>query len=259
MELIVIGSSSSGNSVAVRCDGGVLLIDAGFSLRTIRERLASEGVGLDELRGLLVTHEHADHARGAGRFLRLKGAGVAANEGTAAALRTHFGLQGVRPLKDGELAEVGPFGIRPIRVPHDSADCSAFEVRVGDLRLLYATDLGHVPAAVVEAGASCDAAVFESNHDRAMLWGGSYPQFLKERIAGGRGHLSNDQSAEAIARMAKGKLRHVVLAHLSERNNRPERALETVRAGLRNGAPLDGYSVRVEAAPKDGPMRVTVR
>lgn len=242
--------------MAVRSDEGVLLVDAGFSLASVRKRLEEAGVGMEEVRGLLVTHEHADHARGTSRFLRLKGATVAANEGTAAALRSGMGLEGVRPLPDGLAATVGGFRIRPIRVPHDSADCSAFEVVVDGRRLLYATDLGSVPERLVEAGARSDVAVFEANHDRAMLWAGPYPQFLKERIAGGRGHLSNELAGEAIARMARGRLRHVVLAHLSERNNRPDQAVAAVRACLRRRAALSAYSVAVQAAPKVGPMYV---
>lgn len=256
MELVVLGSSSSGNCVAVRSDAGVLLIDAGFALGSVRRRLGEAGVGLEEVRGLLVTHEHSDHARGAGRFLRLKGAEVAAGEGTAEALRSGLGLQGVRPLPGGRGSSVGGFRVRPIRVPHDSADCSAFEVVSDGFRLLYATDLGAVPEELVEAGVRADVAVFEANHDRKMLWEGRYPQFLKERIAGGRGHLSNEQAGAALSRMARGRLRRVVLAHLSERNNRPEKAVAQVRAAIRGRARLSAYSVTVEAAPKDGPLVV---
>lgn len=254
----MLGSSSSGNSVALRSDGGVLLVDAGFSLASVRKRLGAAGVGLDEVRGLLITHEHSDHARGASRFLRMRGATVAANTGTAAALRADLGLEGVRPLADGQAATVGGFRVRPIRVPHDSADCSAFEVAADGRRLLYATDLGSVPEALVEAGRRADVAVFEANHDREMLWAGPYPQFLKERIAGGRGHLSNELAGEAIAKMARGRLRHVVLAHLSERNNRPQQAVASVKAALRRRAGLSAYSVTVEAAPKVGPLAVSI-
>ncbi len=255
----MLGSSSSGNSVALRSDEGVLLLDAGFALSSVRGRLEAAGVGLGEVRGLLVTHEHTDHARGVGRFLRLKGATVAANRGTAAALRASFGLEGVRTVQSGRVTSVGGFAVRPIPVPHDSADCSAFEVVADGKRLLYATDLGAVPAAIVEAGKRADVAVFEANHDRTMLWAGPYPQFLKERIAGGRGHLSNELAGEAVAKMARGKLRHVVLAHLSQKNNRPERAVAAVRSALRKRAGLSAYSVSVQAAPKDGPMMVDIR
>lgn len=242
----------------VIADEGGLLIDAGFSMKETRKRLAVEGLTLDRVSALLVTHEHSDHASGLGKFVRHEGLPVAANEATAAAVHSTFGVDGVRPLADGAPVDLGPFRVRPIRVPHDSADCSAYEVEVEGKRLVYATDLGAVPEELLRAGKRSDLVVLEANHDRDMLWNGTYPKFLKERITGGRGHLSNEQAAEAAARMATGgRLRKLVLAHLSKENNRPETALAAVRKGLRAGGGLGAFEVEVHAAPKDGPARFT--
>ena len=115
-----------------------------------------------------------------------------------------------------------------------------------------------MPQALLDEGMRADFAVIESNHDRAMLWGGTYPKFLKERIAGGRGHLSNEQAAEAIVRWSGGRLRKVLLGHLSEANNDPALAVKCVEAALRKRAGLRAYGVKVEAAPRDGPLRIAL-
>ena len=256
MELVVVGSSSAGNSMMLVADEGALLIDAGFSMKEIRSRLGQEGLGLDKVVALLITHEHSDHASGVGRFLRHDKLTVAANAATAAAVRATFGGDGVRPLEDDKVVRFGPFAVRPIRVPHDSADCSGFDIEVQGRHLVYATDLGAVPETIVKAGARADLVVLESNHDREMLWSGTYPKFLKERIGGGRGHLSNEQAGEAAAKMATGRMRKLLLAHLSKENNRPEVALDGVRKGLHGKGALSAFEVEVHAAPKDGPLRV---
>jgi phosphoribosyl 1,2-cyclic phosphodiesterase len=258
MEIVVVGSSSAGNSMLLCADEGALLIDVGFSMKEVRARLARHGASLDTLKAVLITHEHSDHASGVGRFLHARGATVAANAATALAIHHTFGADGVAPLEVGQARQFGPFKVTAIRVPHDSADCCAFEVEVDGRRLLYATDLGAVPEELIQAGARCDCVVLESNHDRSMLWAGSYPKFLKERIAGGRGHLSNEQAGEAVARMAGGPLKKVVLGHLSVENNRPQLAVDAVRSALRRRAGLAGFSVEVVAAPKDGPQKIAI-
>jgi phosphoribosyl 1,2-cyclic phosphodiesterase len=258
VEIVVVGSSSAGNSMMVLADEGALLIDAGFSLKEARARLSAEGLSLDHVKAVLVTHEHSDHASGLGKFVRRAGLAVAANAATAAAVRTTYGLDGLTALADGASVRFGPFAVRPLRVPHDSVDCSGYEIAADGRRMVYATDMGSVPDAFVDAGSRADFAVVEANHDRAMLWGGSYPKFLKERIAGGRGHLSNEQAGEAVAQMAKrGRLRKVLLAHLSEENNRPETAVAAVVKALRAKGGVSGFDVEVHAAPKDGPARLS--
>ena len=237
-------------------EGDALLIDAGFSRKETERRLGEAGASLDRVAALLVTHEHADHASGLGRFLRRSGLKVASNAATAAAIHRTFGADGVLPLAAGVWTAFGTFEVRAIEVPHDSAGCTGFEVKAGGKRLVYATDLGGVPTELQAAGAKADAVVLEANHDRKMLWEGSYPQFLKERIAGGRGHLSNEQAASALAAMAGGRLKKVVLAHLSVENNRPQVAVEAVTRELRRGGRLAAFDMEVVAAPKDGPVRI---
>ncbi len=238
-------------------DEGALLLDAGFPMKEVRSRLARRGESFEKLKAVLITHEHSDHARGLGRFLR-GGAPVAASAPTASAIHRTLGADGLTALEVGTARRFAAFAVRPIRVPHDSVDCCAYEVEADGRRLLYATDLGAVPEELVEAGARCDCVVLESNHDRSMLWAGSYPKFLKERIAGGRGHLSNEQAGEAIARMAGGRLKLVVLAHLSVENNRPRLAVDAVKGALKRRAGLSGFGVEVVAAPKDGPLSIPV-
>ena len=258
MEIVVLGSSSAGNSMLLRADEGALLFDAGLSLKEVRRRLSAQGIGLEDLEGVLLTHEHADHARGVGRFLRTRGLRVASNGATARAVRDTFGADGVEALPEGGATKFGAFNVRALPVPHDSADCCAFAVEAEGRRVLYATDLGAVPESLLEEGRRADFAVIESNHDRGRLWSGSYPKFLKERIAGGRGHLSNDQAAEAVVRFAGGPLKKVLLAHLSVENNEPALAVKAVEDALRGRAGLSAYGVKVEAAPRDGPVAVAL-
>jgi len=256
IELIVLGSSSSGNATLLRAGGQALLIDAGFPAKEIAARLSQVGVDMAEVQGVIVTHEHADHARGLGKLLHRTRFRAAANQATAGALFHTFGVKGVHGLPEGEAQDVAGFRVRALRVPHDSADCAGFEIAFEGFHMVYATDLGSVPTEFVEAGRRSDLAVLEANHDERMLWDGGYPQFLKERIAGGRGHLSNAMAGEAVAAMAGPRLRRVVLAHLSKENNRPETALKAVRHAIRKSAGLAGFNLEVEAAPNDGPLRV---
>jgi phosphoribosyl 1,2-cyclic phosphodiesterase len=258
IELIVLGSSSSGNATLLRAGGQSLLIDAGFPAKELAARLSKAGVDLTEVQAVVVTHEHADHARGLGKLIHRARFRAAANEATAKALFHTFGIKGVHPLPEGAADQVGGFSVRALRVPHDSADCAGFEIAFEAFRMVYATDLGSVPVDLIDAGRRADLAVLEANHDERLLWAGSYPQFLKERIAGGRGHLSNARAGEAVAAMAGPRLRRVVLAHLSEENNRPETALKAIRHAIRKSAGLAGFNLEVEAAPKDGPFRVSM-
>lgn len=232
MRLVVLGSGSRGNAIVVEDAGVRLLVDAGFGVRTLAERLRSASIDPASIDALLLTHEHGDHACGAAAAVRRWGWPVLASAGTLAALPALAGAS-CTSMTPGTSCLMGTWSIEATRIPHDAAEPVAFVVALPTGgRVGIAHDLGHVPAALRAAFTGLDAVVLEANHDPALLRAGPYPPVVQARIAGATGHLSNGQAAEALGGMAHAGLRHVVLAHLSEQTNTPAHAREAVRAAL---------------------------
>jgi len=202
--------------------GGHLLVDAGFSWREIKARARRAGFHLGSVAALVLTHEHADHVRGL-RTLYRRGTPIIASPGTLRALGHRF--RRAVPL-NGEV-EIAGLRILSFPVPHDAHDPRGIILELDGVRAAIATDMGEVPPPVLGALVGCKALVFEANHDLELLLTGPYPWPLKLRILGPRGHLSNDAAGSALAELAGGA-RAVFLAHLSQENNRPSLALETV-------------------------------
>jgi phosphoribosyl 1,2-cyclic phosphodiesterase len=235
MRLSVLGSGSRGNALLIEQGATRLLVDAGFGPRTLARRLAAVGCAPESILGLVLTHEHVDHAGGALEACARWGWPLYATAGTLAALPTP--IVPVRTIRHGTPWTIGDVEGLSTPVPHDAADCAAlvFTARASGARLGIALDVGHVPEPLLQAFERLDALVIEANHDAARLAAGPYPWALKQRIRGGLGHLSNAQAAEAVAHAVHAGLRAVILAHLSETNNAPELAVETVRTALRRG------------------------
>jgi phosphoribosyl 1,2-cyclic phosphodiesterase len=231
MRFAVLGSGSAGNATLVECGGARLLIDAGFSCRELERRMHSLGVEPDTLGGVVLTHEHDDHVRGADRLARRWGVPVWATEGTLAECR---GLSAevyaaAGTLVSGTPAEVGGFLVEPFTVPHDAREPVGLVIEsASGFRLGLVTDLGSRSRLAWGRLADLDALVLETNHDPAMLRNGPYPWPLKQRVAGRHGHLSNDDAADGVAELAGDRLRWVVLYHLSSTNNLPALAAAAV-------------------------------
>jgi len=237
VRLRVLGSGSTGNATLVEGGGTRILVDAGLGPRQLKERLESAGVDPTAIDAVVLSHEHGDHARGATAFVTKWGMPLAATRGTWQA--AGFGaeaLPGYDRLEPGETCVLGGLSIRAVSVPHDAAGPVAFVISAGDASVGHATDLGHVGPGLVEAFRGCHAILIESNYDPAMLRDGPYPWALKERILGPLGHLSNGDVARYLARDLGEQCRHVVLAHLSQKNNHSELALMAAQEGLRRGA-----------------------
>jgi len=222
-----LGSGSQGNACVVEaCDGRDLvrvLIDAGFSPRELERRLTRAGVEPGSLGAILVTHEHSDHAGGVRAFARRRSLSVYATEGTAAA--ADFGaLRAVHSIRAGVELQIGPLRVLPIGVPHDASEPVQFLFSDGELRLAILTDLGHPTPSVTAALSGLDALMLEFNHDLQMLREGPYSPSLKARIESDLGHLSNAQSVQFLESIDRSRLSHVVAAHLSRTNNRPQLA-----------------------------------
>jgi phosphoribosyl 1,2-cyclic phosphodiesterase len=241
MLMLPLQSGSSGNCVFVEAAGVRLLIDAGVSGVQAERRLAAAGVDIRTVDALLVSHDHSDHVRCAGIFQRKYEIPILATAKTldAAERWKPLGrLFDVRPFASGDTVRVGRVSIETVPTPHDAADGVGFVVDDGKRRLGILTDLGHVFDGLADVIASLDAVLLESNHDEAMLEGGPYPAFLKRRIRGPAGHISNAEAAVLLRGAARGGMAWACLGHLSGENNTPELALGTHRDLGLPGLPL---------------------
>jgi phosphoribosyl 1,2-cyclic phosphodiesterase len=232
MNIISLQSGSNGNCIYVEAGGVRLLFDAGISGKQAAERLSRAGGDITRVDALIISHDHADHVRCAGIYQRKFGVPICVTEKTLRAARSSHDLgtlQEVSHFRSGGSLRFGGVRVESIPTPHDGADGVVFIVDDGRSRLGIFTDLGHVYEELEGALSSVDAVLIESNYDPDMLRCGSYPRYLKSRITGPHGHLSNIESAELIARSG-GRLRWACLGHLSEENNTPELALRTHRS-----------------------------
>ena len=230
MKVCLLASGSKGNALLVANGRSRLLIDAGLSARELCRRLEAVGISPGELTGIIVTHEHIDHVRGLGVLSRRFNLPVYLHHAVAAALADSHRLAQVHEFDSGELS-IGEFAVRAFPVTHDAAATVGFSVTGSTGKLGVATDLGVATRLVAEELRNCRALVLESNHDEELLRDGPYPWPLKQRIRGHHGHLSNNDSAKLLDALCWEGLEGVLLAHLSETNNRPELA-ETATRGI---------------------------
>lgn len=240
MRIISVQSGSNGNCTYVEAGGVRLVFDAGISGRQAEGRLHGLGCDIRSVDALLISHDHADHCRSLGIFQRKFGLPVYATPATyeAAFARQLLGnVADVRWFEAGGELSFGDVVVQTIPTPHDGADGVAFVVDDGSRRLGILTDLGHVFDGLHELLTTLDGVVLESNYDRQMLRCGSYPEMLKRRIRGPRGHLSNEEAARVLCE-ANGRLRWACLGHLSAENNHPDLVLQTHHKLLGKRLPL---------------------
>lgn len=233
MKVCVLGSGSKGNCTLVKSGKTSLLIDAGFSGVEIKRRLDSIGLDLGSITAILVTHEHNDHISGVGVVSRRGRLPVYANPATHRAAEKRTGKPFARlDFGTGEQFSLGDLLVRPFAVSHDTADPVGYVISDGKHSAGYCTDTGKVTTLIEHHLKNCDILVLESNHDPKMLREGPYPIHLQQRVRSNRGHLANEDAGRFLKKIAGGRLRHVVLAHLSEINNLPELAMQSARSCL---------------------------
>ncbi len=276
MRVHILGSGSEGNAILLESAHQRILVDAGFGIRELGRRLKSVNVEPETVSALIVTHEHVDHVRGAGAAARrwqwpvyatagtLKVAGDARRGAGESALPVSVAIdrhQAARPKKKRVVKHVvdtktevllDDFSVRFIKAPHDAREPVSLvaTVRSTGERVGIAYDIGHLTERFIRSFSSCDVLLLESNHDSQLLRTGPYPWSVKQRVAGPNGHLSNAECALMARDCVHRGLRHLVLCHLSQVNNRPEIALRAMRSALRGV----GFRGTLQAAPQHSTM-----
>lgn len=226
-----LGSGSEGNALVVESGQSRLLLDCGFSVAETVRRLERLGVAPESLDAILVTHEHDDHVGGVARFSRRFGTPVYLSYGTyAAATRDNF--VEVVVIDSHTPFTVGDLEVLPYPVPHDAREPTQFVFGDGAVRLGVLTDTGASTPHIESMLSGLDALVLECNHDLELLRNSAYPERLKDRISGRLGHLDNAQAAQILLSIDRSGLQHVVAAHLSQKNNRPELAIDALAGAL---------------------------
>jgi len=256
MRLVTFGSGSGGNCALIRDGESSVLMDAGLSYKSIAAGLAREGLGMGEVGGVLITHEHSDHVSALSMLLRHSPVPVYAPRTVANhLLRALPGLEEhIRIITVGEPFFVKELTVTAFSTPHDTDQSVGYLVE-GTARLGFCTDTGCVTNTMLSALRGCDAALIEANHDVDMLRYGRYPVYLKRRILSDRGHLSNEDSGAFACALAESGTETIVLGHLSRENNTPARAWSAVRAAL-DGA---GFShVALHVAPRKGDLALEI-
>jgi phosphoribosyl 1,2-cyclic phosphodiesterase len=248
----ILGSGSGGNCAYLETDETRLLIDAGFSGRQIRQRLASIGRTPESLHGILITHEHLDHIQGLTSLCGKIDAPLFCNRLTREAIEAQLGTRlNCRVFTTGDGFEIGDVAVETFSVPHDAQDPTGFLLRTGAGNVGFLTDLGHATRLVIQRVRTAHALVLETNHDLKLLQDDTRrPWSIKQRILSRHGHLSNEAAAEAAEQIVTADLRHLYLGHLSRDCNRPGLAHEAVGQRLhRAGA----SHVRIEVTSQDTP------
>jgi phosphoribosyl 1,2-cyclic phosphodiesterase len=286
MRVHVLGSGSEGNAILLETPHQRILVDAGFGVRELVRRMKSVDIAPESVSALIVTHEHADHVRGAGAAARRYNWPVYATAGTLKAKDSEGKRMADRRWRMGETAtpisvaietrprtadgirkkkrvvkhivdtktevQLDDFSIRFIKAPHDAREPISLVATVKSTgeRVGIAYDIGHLTERFIRSFSDCDMLLLESNHDAQLLRTGPYPWSVKQRVSGPNGHLSNAECALMAREITHRGLRHVVLCHLSQVNNRPEIALRAMKTTLRGC----GFRGALQAAPQHSTM-----
>ena len=246
MKLHILASGSSGNCTLVVAGGTSVLVDCGISGAEASRRLEAVGCAPEELRGIIVSHEHTDHIQGVGVMARRHGIPVYLPRGTLEACNGQVDSRTeTRVFPSESEFEIGELGVRPFSIPHDAAEPVGFTFHRGGVKAGLATDMGFTTALARQHLSGCRYLVLESNHDPALLSRSPYPWELKRRIRGRRGHLSNEEASRLLEGVLHDDLESVVLAHLSEKSNRPDLAKKAAEEVLERYRLRDRIEVAV--------------
>ena len=253
MKFCVLGSGSKGNCTLIESGSTRILIDAGFSGREISRRLALIDRSPQDLSAILITHEHGDHIGGVGVMSRRCSLPVYANPATHRASEVRVKQLHQRcEFATGTGFDLDDLHIHPFRISHDTVDPVGFLVSDGVHSLACCTDTGKITTLIRQRLHQCDALILEANYDPEMLLTGPYPMHIKQRVRSNQGHLANTDATAFLVELCTTGVQHVVLAHLSETNNRPELVANMVRRELARHQPC----FSLDLASQDQPGRV---
>lgn len=253
----ILGSGSGGNCAFLETDETRVLIDAGFSARQIRQRLASLERSPETLHGILITHEHADHIQGLAVLCAKLQIPIYCNRLTKDAIEVALGCRlPCRLFATGDAFELGEIGVETFAVPHDAQDPVGFLLRTPAGNIGFLTDLGHATKLVIERVRSANVLVLETNHDLKLLQEDTRrPWSVKQRILSRHGHLSNDAAADLSQEIVSADLRQLYLGHLSRDCNRPELARQAVGGRL---AEIGATHVQIQSTSQEAPSPTLV-
>ena len=228
----ILSSGSCGNSTLLRSNEDCILIDAGISCRELEMRMSFFGVEPTQVVGVVLTHEHTDHVRGARKFCTQHNIPAYATRGTLAL--TPLGGANAVMFTPNRSFSIGPFRLSPFKVKHLAAEPVALSATMNSKKVGIASDLGCITPGVLDGLRGSELLLIEANYDERMLLEGGYPDFLKRTIRGNNGHLSNDDAGVLSAKSSTERTERIVLVHLSKENNTPEAARVTVENALKD-------------------------
>ncbi len=250
MRFMSLGSGSSGNCYYLAAGRTAILIDAGIGIRKTKSILKDNGIDIGTIDAVLITHDHLDHVRSAGWLGERAGIPVYATAEVIGGINRNYCIRqklrgSARAVTKGERVVIGDFAATPFAVPHDSADNVGWRIEAGGRAFVLVTDCGQITDEVKAHATGADYLVIETNYDAMMLENGPYPRQLKERVKSCTGHLCNTEAAMFVADNYRDNLRHVWLCHISQDNNRPEVAEQTVTLALEAAGIAVGRDVEV--------------
>ena len=250
-------SGSTGNSLLVKTENSKILVDAGESAKKIEQALSLLNVNVADLDGILVTHEHLDHVKSLGTLSKKYNIPVYANEETWNAMpdqKNKIAEDNQKKFLVNSEFEIKDLSFKPFSIPHDAANPCGFNIFHDHEKMSVATDLGHITEDIMHNLEKSKFILLEANYDPDILKYSKYPYSLKQRIAGPKGHLSNQNSGDLISSLIKSGLTNVMLGHLSKENNFPELAYKTVVEQIIENH-FDENDVKVGVAKRDGPSK----
>lgn len=262
LKFISFGSGSCGNCYYIYTDDYGIIIDIGVGMRKLKKYFIDYGLSIKNVRYILVTHDHADHVKSVGSFSSTYSVPVYATEAVHLGIKKNYCVgkkvsdEYARHINKGETLRLDDFEITPFGVPHDSMDNVGYKIKYGDVTFCLMTDVGHITEEMTQIIKEADYLVIEANHDEEMLKNGPYPEFLKARVAGDNGHLSNKSCALALKAYATPHLKHVWLCHLSQENNHPELARKTVELELMQSGNINADVIKLDVLKRNMPSGV---
>lgn len=254
MRICVLGSGSKGNSTYIECGDTGILIDAGLSCAQIEKRLNTININPYSIKAILITHEHTDHIAGAPAFALKYGARIYTHKDTWKAMSDKFDKLAYSQMIDicDNNFFVNDVGVNTFDLSHDAAHCLGYSLSFGQNKISVATDLGFMNDKILHNLITSDIVVLEANHDiNKLLNNPNYPLYLKNRILSNLGHLNNNATADTIVQMLGYNVRGVILAHLSEQNNSPTLAQNTVYNKLNSAGAVINKDIIIDVAHQE--------